>query len=109
VYCPKCGAVLSERLDEPFGCKFYCAPGETPFSARVERALIERFSEPDEISDGERQERVRSAPRLSLYCPGGGVPFDETGQCPDCGRDLRDLAYDLRKLHPHRLPDGSMW
>jgi len=108
MYCPKCGTALVTRQDMRHGDTYlYCEPGEMVLSRSVQEALDHRYgaNAPPSVV-----QQVRPAPSPTYphewgwYCPGCGVPLDGWLECPRCGKHLRDLAYQLVELHPHR-PD----
>jgi ClpA/ClpB-like protein len=52
--------------------------------------------------DSPRREQVQIGRQLARwFCPGCGVPLDESNCCPQCGHSIRDQIYPLVELHPH--------
>jgi hypothetical protein len=104
MFCPKCGAALIDR-HTTLGETYHCVPGDLTFSMVVARALRHRYAE----ASGASVPQLRKLPyqshshdALEWYCPGCGVRLNPDLACDRCGRHLRDLAYDLIELHPHR-------
>jgi hypothetical protein len=76
---------------------FACIPGDMMFSPMMHQAMRERFS-----VDSPRREEVQIGRQFARwFCPGCGVPLDESNCCPQCGHSIRDQIYPLVETHPH--------
>lgn len=109
MFCPKCGTALSVHTNAPQRDMLYCAPGDMGLSPRVATVLLGRYAA--ESAPPSAQSPMPAFSRrlhggLHWYCPGCGIRLNEHLECPRCTRHLRDLAYDLIELHPHRDPSG---
>ena len=78
--------------------------GYSSLGPRLQTVLIERFPE-HKLRSGDAEVGRTIG---SWSCTSCGVPFAEGAGCPSCGRDLRDLVFDLVELPPHR-DDGGQW
>lgn len=114
MFCPKCGAMLSQRVSSSGSTYLYCLPGDMALSWDLEARLEQRYG-PDatdtpQANDVPYNRQLHGG--IHWFCPGDGVRLNERLECPECGKNVRDLTYTLIELHPHRkipMPDGDAY
>jgi endogenous inhibitor of DNA gyrase (YacG/DUF329 family) len=103
VFCPKCGARLSTKVSEVGTLELCCLPGDMCLSQDLQSRLELRYglaaASPLSVSQLFSQQLHGG---LHWFCPGDGTPLNAELECPQCGKHVRDLAYVLVELHPHR-------
>jgi ssDNA-binding Zn-finger/Zn-ribbon topoisomerase 1 len=106
MFCPKCGIQLRVQLSAHGRRELCCLPGNMCLSQDLQARFEQRYGAAAADSARPTRSSVLVPPQvygsLHWYCPGDGIPLNAELECPQCGKHLRDMVYDLVELHPHR-------